>query len=1004
LKQFISIFFLLLLWFTGHTQEYNFRNYSVADGLPQSQVYAMCEDNRGYIWLGTRGGGVSRFDGKVFVTFTEEEGLFSNYVRCIYQDTKGNLWFGTDEGVSQYNGHSFTNYSEVNGLSVKMANSICEDQQGRMCIGTENNGIVFIDGKQTLALTKKEGLADSKVHCIYPDKQHRLWIGTENGLTCIYQGKITNYTAKQGLPFSIVTGIVQDAGGWLWFTTYGGGVCSYDGKIFTRYTVKDGLCNNTVLCLANGPDETIWFGTAIGASCYSPKEGTFKTFTDKEGLCGNVIMNIIKDATGNVWLGSSGGGVSHYGGERFIHFTEKSKKTGNWVYAVLQDTENTMWFASSIGGVTKYDGTIYTGYGSKQGFTDAKVKCIYEDEDHLLWFGTVGEGVYYFDGKVFKHLTRKEGLSSNFVNTIISDKNGKIWMGTSGGGLCFYDKNTKTISRHKSNTPETRVYSLCMNDSILCIATQNSGMGWLNTKTPESGIQRYNTPEALNKVTVRSVINANGKIIVGTAGKGILRIDGKTTNLLTKSDGLSSNNIYSLLMDIDGVIWVGSEKGVDKIELDSTIFKIKHIKHYGKEDGFIGPEASQNAACMGSEGNLWFGTIAGAVKYNPKYDEPNTIAPFTHITGLRLFFDKIEDTKYGDSLTNWFPLPQKLILPYDKNNLSFDFIGISLSNPEGVRYKWMLEGSDKQWSPETTLQTATYSNLDPGHYTFKVVACNEDGIWNTKEESLEFTILAPFWKTWWFKVLLVLFTGCAVTALFLWRINRIKKANEEERNKLALQKNIAELEQKALRLQMNPHFIFNALNSIQGFITKNETADAKRHLAKFSKLMRQILENSRSQFISIEEEADILRNYLDLEKLSSGAAFDYTILIDEEIEPSETAIPPMVIQPFVENAVLHGIDKKHDGKIIIEFKKTSNNIVCEVTDNGIGINASRQKKLMDPGKDQSEHTSAGLEITEQRLRLLMDNTVAEPLEYIDLSTIGSQTGTKVIIHLPYINT
>jgi ligand-binding sensor domain-containing protein/two-component sensor histidine kinase len=994
-------FFLLLGQFNLYSQQYNFKNYSVADGLSQSQVYGMCEDNRGYIWLGTRGGGVCRFDGKSFVSFTEEDGLVNNYLRCIYQDKKNNLWFGTDEGLSKFDGKKFTNYSETQGLSSRMINDVCENSKEQICIATDE-GIILFDGKKIIAYTKKDGLADNKVHCVYTDKQNRLWIGTENGASCFDGTHFINYTTNNGLSANIVSGITEDDAGNIWFATYGGGVCSFDGKKFTKYTVKDGLCNNTILCITNDHRGNMWFGTAIGASCFSLANQSFKTYSDKEGLCGNVVMSIIKDFSGNMWFGSSGGGISRFDGERFIHFNEKNEKIGSWVFAVMQDSDSNIWFGSSNGGATKYDGNIYTTYTGKQDFTTAKVKCIYEDEAHTLWFGTSGDGLYYYNGKVFKHLTKKEGLSSNFVNAIIADGDEKIWIATLSGGLCYYNKQSKKFSKQilKKELASDRLLSLCFdNNKNLCVATQYAGIYKLNISSDDISIGRYTTPAGLDKTTVRSVINVNGKLIAGTAGKGILIIDEKNCVTINKKNGISSNNIYSLITDEEGNLWVGSEKGIDKIEFDID-YKIKHIQHYGKAEGFTGPETSQNAVCKDNKGNLWFGTIDGVTKYNPKEDKINTIAPFTHITGIRLFFDKIEETKYGDSLEQWYPLPVKLVLPYDKNNLSFDFVGINMRNPENVQYTWKLEGADKQWSPATKQQTATYSNLDPGNYIFKVKACNENAVWNEKEQSFEFTILAPLWRTWWFKIISVISILLIMTGVFSWRINHIKRRNETERNKLELQKNIAELEQKALRLQMNPHFIFNALNSIQGFISKNETTEAKRHLAKFSKLMRQILENSRKQFISIEEETAILRNYLDLEKLSSGSAFDYTIVIDENIVIAQTAIPPMIIQPFVENAVLHGLHKKQGGKIDVQFALRENCVVCEVTDNGIGINKAKELKK----ENQQEHHSTGIEVTEQRLRLLLDVTIGKPVEYIDLSENGINTGTKVIIRLPFINT
>ena len=972
------------------------------EGLSQSQVYSMCEDKRGYLWMATRGGGACRFDGKTFVSFTEENGLINNYVRCIYEDKSGNLWFGTDEGLSKYDGEKFTNYSEQQGIPGRIINVIAEDGKGNILLGTEEGGMAFFDGIKYIAYSKKEGLSDNKVHCFYTDKTKKLWIGTENGASCFDGKQFINYTTHNGLPGNIIYGITEDNAGNLWFTTYGGGVSCFDGKKFNNYTVKDGLCNNTVFCIINSQDGNLWFGTAIGASRFNCRDHTFKTFTDKEGLCGNVIMCMLKDSSGNIWLGSSGGGISRFDSERFIHFNEESGKIGAWVYAVMQDSDGAMWFGSSNGGVTKYDGKVYINYSEKQGFTKAKIKCIYESGNHTMWFGTVGEGIYYYDGKTFKRLSKKDGLCANYVNAITSDKQGNIWIVTSSGGICCYDPAAKKFLSYEytGSLGSDRIFSLCFdNENNLWAATQYAGVSKIifdNKDSHHATIIKYKDAD-IDKTTVRSILISDEKLFFGTAGKGIVILDGKNSFVIGKKDGISSDNIYSLIADNSGNLWTGTEKGIDKIEFDSKN-KIKRVKHYGKAEGFTGVETSQNAVCKDANGNLWFGTIDGVTKYNPAEDHAYSISPKTHITGIRLFFEKIEQTEYGDSNAKWYPVPQKLQLPYDKNNLSFDFVGVSLRNPEKVYYKWKMDDYDNDWSPKTELQTATYSNLLPGNYIFRIKSCNEDGIWNSNEQTFEFTILAPFWQTWWFRSLIFVIALSLIAGVFSWRVKYIKRQNKIERNHLELQKNIAELEQKALRLQMNPHFIFNALNSIQGFISGNEPAEAKRHLAKFSKLMRQILESSRKQFISIKEETTILCNYLDLEKLSSGSKFSYSVAVDENIDAEKIAIPPMIIQPFVENAVQHGIRQKEDGRITIKFSLQEKFIACEITDNGTGIKESLRKKEM----DSTQHQSAGIEVTEERLKLLTGKTNYSPVEFIDLSDKDiNGTGTTVHIRLPF---
>jgi hypothetical protein len=475
---------------------------------------------------------------------------------------------------------------------------------------------------------------------------------------------------------------------------------------------------------------------------------------------------------------------------------------------------------------------------------------------------------------------------------------------------------------------------------------------------------------------------------------------GKFTNY-TNKDGIASNNVYCLIADKSNNIWVGTERGLDKIALkaDGTI---STIKHYGKGEGLRGIETSQNAACLDTASGVWFGTINGASVYHPEYDKENKEPPKVHITGIRLFFDPIENTTYASAANGykWFPVPDKLELPYTENHLRFEFSGIDLKNPDGVRYRWRLSDFETEWTPENSERTATYSNLQPGEYTFEVQGKNSDGYWSDIQK-FTFRITPPYYATWTFRIAAVIAIIILLTLIFRWRLKRAQRRTKEQLDKVKLEKDLLELEQKALRLQMNPHFIFNALQSINGYIAMNDSAEARKYLAKFGKLMRMTLENSRTSYTSVEQEAELLYNYSALEAMSQGNRFITEIEIDEAIQPESTFIPVMLIQPFVENAIIHGLKHKIEGggvlRIIFKLAHENNMpfITVKIIDNGVG----RKKAAAYEAGIRKDHKSAALEITEARLKQMNEPGKPESsMQITDLfDTEGEAAGTEVTI-------
>lgn len=1009
---------LFLCFLTGFlpAQQYNFRNYSVADGLAQSQVYAICEDSRGYLWMGTRGGGLNRFDGIEFTNYRVDDGLTNDFIYAIDTDSEGNVWVGTDEGASIFDGLNFSAV-KLPGSPHKIRSIVC-GKDGRTWIGTEDTGLFILDGKDITLHREGKILPSKRINCIYEDNDGTIWVGTPLGVVHFNNdGTTSRFEKKDGLAATDVWSIARDGKGTVWFATYGGGLFRRENGKFIRFMQSDGLTNNTVHCMKVDQLGRLWVGTASGVTRIDGRTGEFKVtaFSEREGLCSNAVMCIEVDSWGNLWFGTSGGGVCRLDGERFIHFNEKSGDMGAWVYTVFCDSSGHMWFGSSRGGVTEYDGTYYTNYYEGAGFTSGKVKCIGQDTSGRMWFGTSGEGVYSFANGSFKHYSRSDGISGAYFHCFLTDSMNRTWMGSAGFYISIYDPETESFIRVGKNEGlnglnSDRIYSLGMDaKGNIWAGSAGAGVFLMQYDSAETKVKkRFTEKDGLIGDVVRSITCDNyGNMWFGTT-RGISRFDGTSFKNYDKKDGLASNNVYSLIADKSGHLWIGTEKGLDRALYDPS-GKITSIKHYGKGEGLTGIETSQNAACLDTGSGVWFGTINGASVYHSEFDYVNETPPKVHITGVRLFFDPIENTEYGkrDGGYHWFPVPDTLVLPNEQNHLRFEFTGIDLRNPEGVKFRWRLLGFETDWVPENSERSATYSNLQPGDYTFEVQARNSDGYWSDVKR-FTFHITPPIYQTWPFRFA----AGAAILLLliliFRWRLKSAQKRNRAQLEKVTLDKHVLELEQKALRLQMNPHFIFNALQSINGYIARNDSAEARKYLAKFSKLMRMTLENSRTTYTSIEQETELLYNYTALEAMSQGNRFETHIHIDERIKHESTFIPVMLIQPFVENAIIHGLKHKIEGggelhiRFKLEGKENGTNgqqryIICEIEDNGVG----RKKAAEYEAGIKKDHKSAALEITRERLEQM--NEPGKPkssMEIIDLEDAeGNSLGTKVVIRI-----
>ena len=775
----------------------SFTNYSEKEGLSNYVVLSILEDKMGNLWFGTYGGGVCRYDG--------------NRVEAIERGEK--IPSGAQQDLKKINGKfvkSFTSYTKKEGLSDNVVWSILEDKSGNLWFGTGSGGVCRYDGNRVDAIERGEKTPP----------------GAQQDLKKI-NGKLiksfTNYTEKEGLSNNHVLSILEDKSGTLWLGSDGGGLCRYDGKSFTNYTEKEGLSNNNVLSILEDKSGNLWFGTAGGGVCrYDGK--SFTIFTEKDGLSSNVVLSILEDKIGNLWFGTYGGGVCRYDGKSFTNYTEKEGLISSYIYIILEDKTGNLWFGGN-GGVCRYDGNrveaiergekipqgaqqdlkkingkfvkSFTNYTKKEGLSDTDIYSILEDKIGNLWFGTGSGGVCRYDGnrvdaiergektppgaqqdlkkingkliKSFTNYTEKVGLSNNCVWSILEDKIGNLWFGTNGGGVCRYDGNrVEAIERGE--------------------------------KTPPGAQQD------LKKI--------NGKLV-------------KSFTNFTEKEGLNNNSVLNMMQDVDGNIWFGTRNGLSKVtaknlanfgltpalskkgegEIGFNPIKEAFFYNYGYNDGFLGINSRRNSVLQDSKGRIWWGTNI-LTCYDPKGSITDTTAPIVNLTSVKLFGEEIawanlnavypdstgkeiirgttNDTLLSngillkdiqfDGLTKWYNLPVHLSLPYNNNNITFNFIGVHMQSRNYVKYQYKLEDIDPDWSSITDRTEAPYGNLPSGDYIFKIKAMNQSGVWSESFE-YKFVVRPPWWRTWWFRTLVGLLT---IGSIFYFIKSREKKLVAEK--------------------------------------------------------------------------------------------------------------------------------------------------------------------------------------------------------------------------------
>lgn len=985
----------ILLSLSSIAQPYNFRNFGIAEGLPQSQVWCGASDSRGYLWFGTQGGGLARFDGQSVETFTTADGLPSNFIHAIYQEKDYVLWIGTNKGLCRFDGQRF---QVVEGFD-KQVNSITQHPDKRILFATNNGVYATLSDSVALKKIRLNDILDYTPSYSFHVTKNQVWLGAEDGLWNITE------KAERYWEGATVFGITEDRRGQLWLAASDSGVIKLDPDRPDEVESIKSPALSMARTIFYENVQSILVGTQYrGLVRINPIKDEITVISEAQGLPHNHIRQLLRDHNERLWLTTSGGGISCFLKQNFQHFTEKDGLSGSRVYAVLVDSIGNIWSATSTKGIQKFNADGFQQPLNDALFRGTKCKTLCKDSLQNIWIGTEGKGIAMVDTAGFFHLRAKDGLPSDWIVKLLTDRDGNIWGATYSHGIFKVSKSNYrdykiTTYGLEAGLPTRRITALQLGEE---------GRIWFGTIKGEVGFLEegkvkaiFNSDNGIPSVPIRSLaFNGFKKIWIGTKGDGVHFANWADTKpeftKLSDIQPTTSQNIYLLLADKDDNIWAGSENGVDKIQTDN-LGKVIKVRHYGKEEGFLGIETCHEAATLDAKGGIWFGTMNGLTHYTKGEDQTACVLPKVHFTSTELFYKPLAATKWASYQRQEGGIAKGLELPHRQNHLSFGFKAVSQIQAENIKYRWKLEGTDSAWSPPSTTQSVNYANLPPGDYQFAVQAAIGNCAWS-EALTAPFSIATPFWQESWFQISVALGSLLLIGLLTWGLIRRIKKRAQARHAELEVQNRLLQLEQKAAQLQMNPHFIFNALTGIRSLVTDQNYTRARDQINSFAKLMRNILNNSRKQMISLQEEVETLEEYLKIEQFCQRQAFDFYITIDKNIDAEELELPPMLLQPFVENAVVHGISHlNYAGQILIHFALRNDLLICTIKDNGVG----REKAARLQAERKPGHQSVAVEVTRERLLAQRDGRNYEVLHYSDiLNAQGEIAGTEVQVKLP----
>jgi ligand-binding sensor domain-containing protein len=1026
----------LLLWLiswcaTAQENDIKFNHITVDDGLASNTVNGVIKDSRGFIWISTANG-LSRYDGYTFENFRSNESdslsISSNITYTIYEDHKKRIWMGSEKGLDLFN-RDLARFDKhyFQGYSVR---AIFNDSKGRLWIGSDDGVSLFNEKKGVFENYFSPDVFDvhaslyNTIMCITEDNENNLWIGTSCGGIFVYdftKNKFNDYfhnpVNATSLSNNNIRAIIQDSHHKMWISTYGGGINLFhpETKAFTSYRENEngGLSNNLTNALWEDDHGKLWIGTdGNGLDIFDPdKEEFFQVVhspLNSRSLNNNVVRTISNDGRGGIWVGTYAGGINFFNRntEAFFHYRIPTFNGNTSTTAFAEDKDGNFWIGTDGGGLCHFNranGNIRNfihDKNNKNSLSDNRIISLMLDDKGYLWIGTYLGGLCRFNSSTnhFEIFTvgDRSKISDNIIWVVYQDSKQRIWAGTNNG-LNLYDGKQNIFKSYNIKN------SNLSNNMVRTIFEDSKHRLWIGT---QDGLNLYNENEnnfiitgnagsdknGISNNWIRTVNeDCNGNLLVGTFEGGVNIMDVATNKFVSykEKDGLPDNMISGILADCNNNLWISTGKGLARLN-DST----RTIKNYFVNDGLQDNQFNINASYKTRHGEFLFGGINGITLFVPEvitHIRHNEYAPPLVLTSFKIFNKEVLPDNHTSPLRTHISETTEIVLPYDQSVLTFEFSALNFIQPDKNQYSYRLVGFESDWNFVGNKRSGTYTNLEPGEYTFQVKASNNDGVWNEVPLSLKITITPPYWKTNWFNALLIVFSICVVLLL-------LRAVRKRIRAKIKINKVIAELKIKALIAQMNPHFIFNCLTSIQELIIINKQDEGMYYLEQFSKLLRIVLQSYEKNLITLKSEVALLDVYLKLERMRFSDQFDYNVYVDPSINTEDIIIPSFLIQPFVENAIWHRLMPKNGTRNVnVYFHSDKDVLVCSIEDDGIGREAASKIN----NKKQKTYQSMGLKIIHERVSLMKKQDDLFDLKIIDeVDSDGRPTGTSVILKIP----
>jgi signal transduction histidine kinase/ligand-binding sensor domain-containing protein/CheY-like chemotaxis protein len=770
LQSFSSFSLLMALEPQKAITQYKLDIWQAERGFEQNSVYAVCQTRDGYIWLGTLRGLV-RFDGISFTVFNKDNTrqLKDNAITALLQDQKGSLWIGTSEGgLYCLTDGEFKTHPNNQSAALREISTIFEDRSGVLWIGTMDSGLTRLKKGAFTTFTTRDGLSGNRVRAVQQDRRGNLRIATSAGLTIRSpEGRFTPYNGKIGLVDKYIISLCERKNRELWIGCNDGLYCLKDDNL-THYGMADGLPNQKIMCLYEDRHRNLWAGTD-GGGLIRIKEGRIETFSITDGLTSDCIYSLYEDMEGSLWIGTLKGGLHRLRDTTVTTYTTKEGLSHNMVSCIFENRAGNLWIGTGGGGVNRLKyGKLNLKLTTKQGLLSNVVHSLIEDRAGNLWIGTKA-GLNRFKAGRLTGYTIREGLSDNQISKLFEDKQGTIWISLQ-----------KNLNRfHKGKFIRFTEGEEVANKVIRCLYQDREASLWFGTYG--SGLYRFKdgtfTPFTTREGLVNNEVECiyedeNGVLYIGTRG-GLSRLAGGKFTNFTSKDGLMDSDVRVILEDDPGHLWLGGRDGISRINKKelSDFARGKtdkiHPLHLDESDGMKNPWCKYGTKTR--DGRLWFATDMGVAAIDPGNIKKNTLPPPV----------VIEEVKADGELIDMNRKREPFVIPPGKKRIEFYYTGLTFIKPRKGKFKLKLAGYDNDWIDVGNARSTTYTGLSPGKYTFNVMACNGDGVWDREGASLSFYLQPYFYQTAWFYLLAGLFVLLVGFSLYRFRVRQLHARKEE---------------------------------------------------------------------------------------------------------------------------------------------------------------------------------------------------------------------------------